>query len=241
MGWHNEGPLLGADSETTGIDVESDRIVTWSLVRIAPGRPVDSVSHLIAVDVPIPEAAQAVHGISTEVAVRDGKPAWEVLEEVTSELATAMSAGTPVVTANGCYDLTILDRECRRNGLPTLGERLHGAVRPVIDVMCLDKQVDRYRKGKKTLTHLCEHYRVKLDGAHDSTWDALAAARVAWRICEMYPAIGEMDLNDLHDKQVQWYAEQRRSFAEYRARMGQPLTDVRLEWPVVPFASEAVA
>ena len=32
MGW-TDGPLLGFDTETTGVDVDNDRIVTAALVR----------------------------------------------------------------------------------------------------------------------------------------------------------------------------------------------------------------
>ncbi len=35
MSWH-QGPLVGFDLETTGTDVESDRIVTAALVRLEP-------------------------------------------------------------------------------------------------------------------------------------------------------------------------------------------------------------
>ena len=230
MSWHT-GPMVGFDSETTGTDVESDRIVTASLVHIRPGQPIDSDAHMVAVDIDIPEGATAVHGITTEHARATGRPAAAVLADVVDVLEVTLAAGTPVVGMNICYDLTLLDRECRRWGVKPLGDRVPAA--PIIDVRVLDKQVDRYRKGGRKLTDLCRTYGVRIEEAHDSTWDAIAACRVAWRICQQYPQVAGMDLGQLHRGQVAWYGEQQRSFAEYRRRTGNPLDDESTEWPVV--------
>lgn len=240
MNWH-KGPMLGFDTETTGVNVESDRIVTSSLVWVHPGRTPDITSYLADPGVEIPEAATAIHGITTEHAREYGRPPVEVLAATAADLTTALLQGVPVVGMNVPYDMTILDRECRRHGVPTVGERLHGNVRPFVDVRVLDKRADTYRKGGRTLTDLCRVYGVRLDGAHDSSADALAACRVAWRIAEMYPEIVGLDLDELHDEQIQWHADQVKSFAEYRARQGKPLDDVCTDWPVRPYPAEAVA
>lgn len=216
-GWQH-GPMASFDIESTGIDVEADRIVTVSTVHIEPGRPVDTTAWMVNPGVEIPQAATDVHGITTEQARRQGRNPADVLAEVTAVLWATLNAGTPIVCMNVVYDLTLLDRECRRHGVPTLGEMLHGEVRPVVDVRLLDKQLDRYRPGKRRLLDLCEHYGVTLDGAHDSTHDALAAARVAWKIATLYPRVGGVALGELHDAQVRWAVEQERSFADYLRR-----------------------
>ena len=73
MSW-TDGPLLGFDTETTGVDVDNDRIVTAALVRRdATGTHVRS--WLIDPGVDIPEAAAAIHGVSTEHAREHGRPA----------------------------------------------------------------------------------------------------------------------------------------------------------------------
>ena len=48
----------------------------------------------------------------------------------------------------------------------------------VLDPRVLDRHLDRYRKGRRTLTDLCAHYGVTLEGAHDAAADALAALEV---------------------------------------------------------------
>ncbi|MEU3452111.1 exonuclease domain-containing protein [Micromonospora sp. NPDC006766] len=179
------GPMMAADTESTGVDVENDRIVTATTALIRPGQPPAVAAHLIAVDVDIPQAATDVHGITTEHARANGQPAVKVLDQVAADLAAAMLDGIPVVGCNLAFDLTLLDRELRRHNLPTLPDRLGRDIGPCIDVFVLDKAVDRYRPGRRQLTALCEHYGVRLDGAHDATADALGAARVAWRIGQL--------------------------------------------------------
>jgi len=58
-------PMLGWDTETTGVDVESDRIVTAALVEVGPGGA--SPQHfVIDPNVEVPEAAARIHGWTTE-------------------------------------------------------------------------------------------------------------------------------------------------------------------------------
>jgi DNA polymerase-3 subunit epsilon len=230
------------DVESTGVSVESDRIVSATVARIRPGQPTEVRSHLIAVDVDIPEGATEVHGITTGHARANGRPAAEVLDLVAGDLALAMRAGVPVVGCNLAYDFTILDRELRRHRLPTVEERLGRPIGPVIDVFVLDKALDRYRKGGRKLVDLCEHYGVRIDGAHDAEFDAMAAARVAYRLAQRaakavsdpldvadlyadrrYPervvrgfqAFARLSVEELHARQVDWYAEQSEGLAAF--------------------------
>ena len=48
----------------------------------------------------------------------------DALAEIADILASALAAGVPVVGFNVQYDLSILEAELARNGLPTLAERL---------------------------------------------------------------------------------------------------------------------
>lgn len=228
--WH-KGPMTGLDFETTGVSTEDDRIVTASIVRIQPGKPTDSTAWLVNPGIPIPEGAAAIHGITTERAQAQGKDPAGVLLDVVTELEHAFDEG-PVVLMNAPFDLTMLDRECRRHGVAGLDN-----VRPVIDVRVLDKRIS-YRRGPRKLADLCAHYGVRIDGAHDSTYDALAALRVAWRIAERHPNL-QIDLGDLHDQQVIWAEEQMANFAAYRRGKGQPLDDEDGTWPLKPWAGAA--
>ncbi|MEU7434086.1 3'-5' exonuclease [Streptomyces sioyaensis] len=235
MSWHQE-LLVSFDLETTGTDVEQDRIVTAALIRLeGDGRAAEKLTWLLDPGVPIPEEAAAIHGISTIYVQEHGRPPADAIAEITEALAEALRADIPLVVMNARYDLSLLDRECRRHGLPTLTERLGHPPAPVIDPLVLDKHVDRYRKGKRALQALCSHYGVPLDGAHEAGADAAAAAGVARRIGEKYPAVALPSPRALHALQEQAAAEQAASFQEYLRRSGDPRAIVEPAWPLIPY------
>ncbi|MBX6386661.1 MAG: 3'-5' exonuclease [Microbispora sp.] len=240
MAWYRQA-MLAWDTESTGVDTETARIVTVALAWIRPGEPVTSKHHLINPGVEIPAAATAVHGITTEQARAEGRPPAEVLEEVAADLVDALRDGWPLVGMNVCYDFTLLDRELRRHGLPTLEERLGGPVAPCVDAYVLDRHVRPRVRGKRTLTALCEAWGVRIDGAHDANFDALAAARVAWMIAHRTPVIGSMGLAELHELQVRARAEQQAELRAYFDRVGKQHDGCPGDWPLIPFSPAAVS
>lgn len=254
-GWHLL-PKTAFDIESGGVDVENDGVVTVTVASI-DGRNVEAWSGMIAVDFDIDPKAIEVHGITTEHAREHGKPAADVLDEAAGRLAASLLTGIPVTGMNLVFDFTILDRNCTRHGVPTVSDRLAGRpLAPVIDVLCIDKHLDRYRPGKRKLESLCEQYSVKHGGAHDATEDALAAARVAYvigsrsqlptdrlrdlyadrrypdRLARDWQAFGRLGLDEVHAGQVGWYAEQSKSLGEYWAKAAeQKRVEAGLDFP----------
>lgn len=228
MTWH-AGPFLAFDTETTGTDCDVDRIVTATTVLLQPGVEPQVTSWLVNPGIPIPAEASQVHGITDDHALTYGRPPAECLAEIARAFESAVLRGVPVLAYNAAFDLTIFDRELRRHlgvGIAPLGPLL------VLDPFVIDKAVDRYRKGKRTLTAACEHYGVTHGGAHDATADALAAARVMWSLARRYPAVGGRTLPELHDDQVRWAAEQAASFRDYLIRQGRTDDLPTGEWPM---------
>ncbi|MFE9924766.1 3'-5' exonuclease [Streptomyces sp. NPDC005774] len=233
MSWIT-GPLVAFDLETTGTDIETDRIVTAAVVRLEQdGAISEERAWLLDPGVAIPEQASAIHGISTDHAREHGVPPSSAVEDITRAVAEVLRSGTPLVVMNARYDLSLLDRECRRYGLESITERLGGVPSPVIDPLVLDKHVDKYRKGKRALHALCAHYGVSLDDAHDARADAVAAARVVRRMGEKYQRVGTMSLTDLHELQVRAAAEQSASLQAYLRRTTNPTAVVEPAWPVI--------
>lgn len=232
-------PMLAWDTESTGIDTETARIVTAALVWIEPGKPVVSKHHLIDPGVDIPARATEVHGITSERARAEGRQPEPVLEEVATDLADAVRLGWPLVGMNCVYDFTLLDRELRRHGLRTLHDRLGEPVHPVVDALVLDRYVRPGRFSGRKLTQLCEIWQVKIDGAHDANFDALAAARVAWKIARSRPDIGSMSLPELHALQVRERARQCDEMRAYFDRVGKQHDGVPGEWPMLPYRPTA--
>lgn len=216
-GWA-DGPMLSFDLETTSLSTSEARIVTASVVLIQPGAPSELTNWLVDPGVEIPAETTKKHGVTTEYAKDQGRSPREAVLEIATRVADAWGNGWPVIAYNAPYDLTVLHRELLRHrgdaGLGALSgpERVLG---PVIDPLVLDKRVDRYRPGKRTLAVCCGHYGVELVDAHTSAADALATARVAWKIAKRYPEIGDMTLADLQVAQARWYQESQHSFADY--------------------------
>ena len=222
--WH-ESIRAGFDLETTGRDPRTALIVTATLVMVdEQGRAASSAEWLVDPGVPIPAEAAEVHGVTTERAQAEGMPAAQGVTEITETLRDLFAAGIPVVAFNGVYDFTVMDREARRHGLTPL------EARPVIDPFVLDKQVDRFRKGKRTLSAVSEHYGVTLENAHTSAADALAAVQVADALAARYEQL-RVAPTDLHERQVRWKAEQAESFEQYLRRK-DPQATVSRHWPV---------
>ncbi|MFH9013392.1 3'-5' exonuclease [Streptomyces sp. NPDC017943] len=240
MGWHRE-LLIGFDLETTGTDPREARIVTGAVIEVRGGEPGGRREWLADPGVPIPEDAVAVHGISSERAAAEGRPADRVADALADVLTSYWKAGVPVVAYNATFDLTLLSAELRRHGLPSLRERLGGAdPAPVIDPYTIDRRVDRYRRGKRNLEAVCAEYGVVLDAAHDALADALAAARLAGAIADRHPKIAMLGPADLHHRQIEWHAQWAADFQDFLRAKGDPAARVDGAWPLRELAGEPV-
>lgn len=229
MHWH-DNTLVAFDTETTGTDPDTARIVTAAVVTIDPlTGSVHTDQWLADPGIDIPTEATAVHGITTDMARTEGRPAAEVVAELALALGAAWMRMQPVVVYNARYDLTLLDRELRRHR----GEGLWTG--SVVDPLVIDKHYDRYRKGSRKLVDVARHYGVVLSEqeAHGAAADALAAARVAWKQARTYPELAEMRLAEMHAHQEEWAREQAVSLQAYFDRKGVR-EHVATEWPITP-------
>ncbi|MEO7148298.1 MAG: exonuclease domain-containing protein [Terrimesophilobacter sp.] len=222
--WHTLGVF---DLETTGIDVATARIVSANLSVIGnTGEIVERLDWLADPGIEVPAAATAVHGISTERARNEGRPAADVVGEIVAAIRSLFSRGYALTVYNAPYDLTLLRHEATRHGIEPL-DRPH----PVIDPLVIDRAVDRYRKGKRTLETAATVYGVDLTDAHDAGADAIAAGRVAQALAVRFPAELNLLASELHAKQVEWSNQQSASFADYMRRTHNPDFIETSGWP----------
>lgn len=159
--WH-ESPMVGFDTESTGTDTSTARIVQAAVVHHTPGQRPRAITWLIDPGVDIPTEASDVHGYTNDVltqrlagaqatrtvnGITRPLPRDAALGEIASQLAMAMSPKieAPVVIANAPYDTTLLDADLARNGVDPISARPTGWA-GVIDPMVLDKAADQYRK-----------------------------------------------------------------------------------------------
>lgn len=244
-------PSLGFDIESTGVDVYTDRIVTVSLVEVTPGRRPDLDTWIVSPAIPIPDEAAQIHGYTTERAqAEQTHTIGEALLQITDRIATWLTAGWPLVAFNAAYDLTLLEVENHRHGIPTLANRLggHTRVAPVIDPMVLANAAEPFRKKAcacgcgavdKTLGGWCTHYKVVATGAHGSSGDALAACRLWPKV--MVENRGENTrggttfkgflLPGLHAAQQGWRKKQTDSLRAYFDRQGIDHDGIDGGWP----------
>lgn len=216
------------DLETTGIDVETSRVVTAFVGVIgADGTLERSWSWMADPGVDIPERATEVHGVTTERARAEGRPAAAVVGEIVAVLRELLEARTPVVAYNAPYDFSLLHFEAERHGIESII-----APSPVVDPLILDRRLDKFRKGKRTLEVVAALHGVPLEGAHDAGVDAVAAGRVAQAIGRLYAAELPAGVDELHEAQRSWSLEQAADFQSYMRRVRDPEFVAEGEWPI---------
>lgn len=223
-GWA-DGPLLSVDTETTGVDPSTDRIVEIAAVTInRHGEIVHAWSNIVDPGIPIPDEAANVHGITTGQAIMEGCAPTVALRAV-GELIAAHPG--PVVIYNARFDWPLLITEAERHDLIWPDA-------PLLDPLVLDKHVDRFRKGSRKLIDTAAHYGVTLtaDEAHGARSDATAAGLIMRRLIDKTPAIAATSLEDLQVWQQRWADEQRASFADYMRRQRDPQFTDELGWPI---------
>ncbi len=222
-------PAVAFDLETTGVDPFSDAPVSFAFAwRDGAGR-IAADTGLVDPGRPIPAGATRVHGI-TDAAVAGAPDLATAVPALADRLEAIWREGGVVVGMNVAYDLTMVDALLGRLGRARLGERGVGAV---ADVLVLDRHVDRYRRGKRTLADLCAHYGVGLDGAHSAAEDAAASLELYERLCARYPELAATPPERLTETLAAWHREWLTGFSRYLERKGEPPVDPgRYEWPL---------
>lgn len=163
--WHQE-PFGAFDTETTGTDPETARIVTAAIVHRIPGERPKPIRWIIDPAVDIPTEAADVHGYTNDriaqlLTEHGGRPGWALrslngtttaipaeaaLFEIHSQIAGLTMRDQALVVHNAAYDLTLLEHEARRHDIEPLTARPHG-IAGVVDPMVIEKAFDPYRKS----------------------------------------------------------------------------------------------
>lgn len=177
-------PLVFFDLETTGLDVERDRIVEIGLVKLMPDGERLTRARRINPGMPIPPEASAVHGI-TDADVADCPTFARIAKDLLVWLAGCDLGGYNVER----FDLPLLSAEFRRVQLAFPPENTL-----VVDAYRIFAQ----REGRD-LTSAYRFYCAKeLQGAHSAEADILATVEVLQGQLERYPDL-PTDIKGLHD------------------------------------------
>jgi DNA polymerase-3 subunit epsilon len=210
VSWY-ELPVLSVDTETTGVNPFADRIVELAFVVVNPdGTTEPGESLIVDPGIEIPETASAIHGITTDRVRAEGIGIADAIFELTE----AIGLGHPLVIYNARFDWPLILTEAARAGIDM------PCIPAILDPYVIDKGVDKYRKGKRTLEVTAAHYGVALsaEDAHGGLADATASGRIMFALAREHEEVRSRTATQLVLRQVRWAEEQRASFAEYKRR-----------------------
>ncbi|WP_052070093.1 exonuclease domain-containing protein [Rhodococcoides fascians] len=216
-------PLAFFDVESTGKDPKKAKLVTACVGRI-DGSDVVVKKWLANPGTWIPDEAVAIHGITNEHARARGRPHDEVCSEIAAELQAVWREGRIIAGYNLVYDLTLLQSR--------VGDLLFAVDGPVVDGFIIDREFDKYRKGSRKLVDTCKYYGIEVGAAHEAEADALASARLVWKLAHRFPQLQELTADQLMIEQAVWHRDRQLGFIEYLKRTKKPFDDVNVDWPV---------
>ena len=223
-----EGPAVGFDIESTHADPTVARPVSFAFALVAPAQPIKVDRQLVNPDMPIPQEAIDIHGI-TDDDVADAQPLIDAIEYMVAKIRRLSGDGLPIATMNGSYDMTVIDLQAERLGV----EGMKGWPGALLDLFVLDKHVDKWRRGSRKLDAMCSHYGVVPEDLHDATSDAVGAVLCVQALARQYREIGSKELGDLHQLQAKWRREQQEDLSDYFVKKGDPaISAAEMNWPV---------
>lgn len=178
-----KNPLAFFDLETTGTNINSDRIVEICYLKVYPNGNEESKTMRINPEMPIPASASAIHGIY-DADVADCPTFKEVAKKIAADIEGCDLAGFN----SNRFDIPVLAEEFLRAGVD-------------IDLMrrkFVDVQVIFHKLEQRTLSAAYKFYCNKnLEDAHTAEADTRATYEVLMAQLDHYPDVLENDINFL--------------------------------------------
>jgi DNA polymerase-3 subunit epsilon len=166
-----ELPIVAIDTETTGRDPTTDRVVEVACVRWEKGAITLRKSWLVNPGRPIPKEAFDVHGISDD-AVKDAPAFASILPELLEALAGAVP-----LAYNAEFDRKQLMAELGRISAPPTPPPAFHKNADWIDPLVWARELQRLEKSR-ALGEVAARLGIELVQAHRATGDAEAALNV---------------------------------------------------------------
>lgn len=175
-----KNPLVFFDLETTGVNINSDRIVEICYLKVYPNGNEESKTMRINPEMHIPEESSKVHGIYDED-VADCPTFKEVAKNIAKDIEGSDLAGFN----SNRFDIPLLAEEFLRAGVD-----IDMSKRKFIDV-----QVIFHKMEQRTLTAAYKYYCGKdLNDAHTAEADTRATYEVLMSQLDKYEELE----NDIH-------------------------------------------
>lgn len=165
-------PIVFFDLETTGTNINSDRIVEISLVKLFPDGHVTSKTRRLNPEMHIPAEATAVHHITDEDVANE-----PTFRQVAASLAQIMQGCDIAGFNSNRFDIPLLDQEFERVGVDFDFSKAR----------FIDVQTIFHKKEPRTLVAAYRYYCGKeLEGAHSALADTQATMEVLLAQLEKY-------------------------------------------------------
>lgn len=169
-------PIAFMDLETTGVNIATDRIVEIAIVKISTNGSKQVKRKLVNPEMPIPETAAAVHGITNEM-VKDAPTFKQVAHEIKQFLEGCDIGGYN----SNRFDIPMLVEEFLRVEVP-----IDLSNRQMVDVQRIFHLMEQ-----RTLSAAYKFYCDKtLEGAHSAEVDASATWEILLAQLQRYPQLG---------------------------------------------------
>ncbi len=177
-------PIVFFDIESTGINVNKDRIVELALLKVRPDQAEESRTYRFNPEMPIGGEAERVHGISDEM-VKDAPTFRALAHEVADFLRGADIAGYN----SNRFDVPMLAEEFERAGIDFEWR----------SIRFVDVQTIFHKMEQRTLGAAYKFYCQKeLVNAHSAQSDTQATYEVLQAQLERYPDL-KNDIKFLSD------------------------------------------
>lgn len=179
-----KNPIVFFDLETTGTNINSDRIVEISYLKVHPNGNEESKTLRINPEMPIPAESSAIHGIY-DADILDCPTFKEVAKNIARDIEGCDLAGFN----SNRFDIPVLAEEFLRAGVD-----IDMSKRKFVDV-----QVIFHKMEQRTLSAAYKFYCDKnLEDAHSAEADTMATYEVLKGQLDRYPEL-ENDMAFLAD------------------------------------------
>lgn len=179
MGLLQQETFICIDCESTGLEVEKDRIIEIAIAKFNFEGIIESFETLIDPEMTIPEESIKIHHISDELV--KGKP--KIKEELPKLLKMANSY--PIVGHGISFDINLITNEAKRNQVPCCI-----AENTTIDTLRLARLYGE--SPINSLENLRKHFNIEEETAHRAMSDVLVNIAVFKQLSKSFSTLEKL-------------------------------------------------
>lgn len=164
------------DCETTGLDVNKDRIIEIAITKFTFNEVLEEFETLINPEKPIPAESIKIHHITDEMVQRAPK-----MEDVLPKVLEML--GSHIIVGHGIkFDVDLVIKSAERQGIQT---KLH--LNPTLDTL---RMARLYGESPiNSLEQLRRHFNIEEEGAHRAMSDVIVNMNVFKQLCRQYKTV----------------------------------------------------